>query len=1551
MLEHEYAQQLEGVFDIRLDGTVATEPGEHLDTAQRVLRTKLVMAVEHHRAGGMANSSSVVTYLREAAFTALNRFVAIKMLEARELVQECVSQGDQSAGFKEFIGLAPGLAQLPDRGYRLYIESLFDELAIHLRVLFSRRDPGSLLWPRRACLTGLIATLNAPDLADVWAEDETIGWVYQYYNGEAERKAMRAESVAPRNSRELAVRNQFFTPRYVVEFLTDNTLGRLWYEMTQGQTRLKSLCRYLVRRPREIFLKHGESPPESTGASKTPSLKRLSKEELLREPVHIPHRAHKDPRDIKLLDPACGSMHFGLYAFDLFAVIYDEAWDIADSQDKTSEYTEAFAPFVRFAASFSDKAAFLREVPRLIIEHNIHGIDIDPRAMQIAGLSLWLRAQRAWHQVDVRPTDRARITRSNVVCAEPMPGDKDLLSEFVEKQFPPSARTAFSFLLNNIFDCMTIAGDAGSLLRIEHDILAIITHARAVAVSQSAPRQIPLFPSQESTDQPEFNLSGLNDDEFWGAAEQQLYHALGAFADQAGNGEGFQRSLFVDDAAQGIAFIDLCRRRYDVVVTNPPFGEFVETVKQYAEDRFNDSGEDIDAAFVARGHEFLGPNGKMGVIANRTQFFKGVLRRWRLRLFARKARLDVAVDLGYGVLDGAVVEAAAYILDLDANARIPSVYVRALDAVEKDRRLAEAIDNGMAQGRDSIVFIQQSDFFEEIPGKRLAYWITPTFARAFTSFPALEGYKGLARQGLASADNFRFLRLVWEVPCKSLFGSDSAAKRGRVWANFAKGGEYSPYFQDLHLVIKFHGGGTELEAFPGSVLRNPGFFFKEALTYSERTASGFSPRALPAGCIFDSKGPIVAARVRSDLPALLGVLMSRVWATFLEFFVAAGDSSVSGTAARQYTQSIVGSVPLAEFGEDEWRSVGEFATLAWECQYRKDLRNECSRYFVAPLPVGALDEIALSLQSLSEACIRETEELDLSILSASAAIETTVREAYALDQQTFSDIDREFGAHALTLPKKAVDRQEFSRLYEMDEDDLIAEVSSTSGRRRATTKRSYFADRRLELLSLHFGCSADVLVELRRRLELGWRREAYKIAEGAISYAVGCAFGRWDIRYATGERARPGVPNPFAPLSVCPPGMLRGKDGLPFSPEFGVRLRTDCHYALDVAWDGILVDDPEHPLDIERVVQAALGVLWGDRADAIERESCEALGVGSLREWFRHPLKFFDSHLKRYSKSRRFAPIYWPVSSPGGSYTVWLYFHRFSKETLYRAQELVQGKIDYEERKLAGMEMDLASEAAAKRRRLVAAQEDLVTEVLILRRELARVALLWDPDLNDGVILNCGPLWRMIHHKPWQKAVRAKWDGLIAGTYDWAHLAMHLWPERVVWKCAKDRSLAIAHDLQEVFWQRDSDGRWQPRKVDRAEVDELVKRRTSTAVRDALKGLLDASGTATEGLSRRKLGRATGTTERTASMRQKSTTKDPMASDRSSLAAGSGLLNEVKQAISANRDGASKADVIHATGITAAQWTRSIKALLADGTVTQIGERRGARYHLRRAGG
>ena len=186
-----------------------------------------------------------------------------------------------------------------------------------------------------------------------------------------------------------------------------------------------------------------------------------------------------------MLDPACGSMHFGLYAFDLYESIYDEAWELEERLGpKRSAASDGMAALHE---TYPDKAAFLRDVPRLIIERNIHGIDIDPRAVQIAGLSLWLRAQQSWQAQGSRQTPAA-IARSNIVCAEPMPGDRALLEEFLKSlrddrleslirrvldvranqvRATPTMADALCDLVRTVWKEMALAGEAGSLLKIE----------------------------------------------------------------------------------------------------------------------------------------------------------------------------------------------------------------------------------------------------------------------------------------------------------------------------------------------------------------------------------------------------------------------------------------------------------------------------------------------------------------------------------------------------------------------------------------------------------------------------------------------------------------------------------------------------------------------------------------------------------------------------------------------------------------------------------------------------------------------------------------------------------------------------------------------------------------------------------------------------------------------------------------------------------------------------------------------------------------------------
>jgi hypothetical protein len=398
-----------------------------------------------------------------------------------------------------------------------------------------------------------------------------------------------------------------------------------------------------------------------------------SQEDLLKQPVHIPHRPLKDPRTILMLDPACGSMHFGLYAFDLFEVIYDEAWAL---EEKLGPDALSRPPGMKsLHDTYAGKDAFLKDVPRLIIECNIHGIDIDPRAAQIAGLALWLRAQKAWQRLGLAPAERPTIKRSNIVCAEPMPGEKELLREFVEREFPAAERAVCLRLLEAIFDKMQLAGEAGSLLKIEEEIRSAIEDARDAwqKLGTKPPELFTTRQLNQLSTAPELTgleqaVSSLTTDarhlttDFWERIEERIYAALRDYAEQAENGGGFQRRLFAEDAARGFAFIDVCRKRYVVVLMNPPFGDWSTQFRNQGKIGYPNSHNDILAAFVERGGLLLEPTGRIGAITNRTCFFLSSFTKWRDNIMLRVLRPDLLVDLGLGVMDDAMVEAAAYVL-------------------------------------------------------------------------------------------------------------------------------------------------------------------------------------------------------------------------------------------------------------------------------------------------------------------------------------------------------------------------------------------------------------------------------------------------------------------------------------------------------------------------------------------------------------------------------------------------------------------------------------------------------------------------------------------------------------------------------------------------------------------------------------------------------------------------------------------------------------------------------------------------------------------------
>ncbi|MDY6876097.1 MAG: hypothetical protein SWK90_07860 [Chloroflexota bacterium] len=307
--------------------------------------------------------------------------------------------------------------------------------------------------------------------------------------------------------------------------------------------------------------------------------------------------------------------------------------------------------------------------------------------------------------------------------------------------------------------------------------------------------------------------------------------------------------------------------------------------------------------------------------------------------------------------------------------------------------------------------------------------------------------------------------------------------------------------------------------------------------------------------------------------------------------------------------------------------------------------------------------------------------------------------------------------------------------------------------------------------------------------------------QNLLMWCVGVAFGRWDVRFALDPTLLPALQEPFDPLPRCAPGALVSTDGLPpanvdaIAPEAWLRTRQNVldipslpfphphtSYSLPIAWDGILVDDSTHPSDIVARVRGVLSLLWGDRAGAIEREACEILGFDSLRDYFRDPRKgFFPFHIKRYSKSRRKAPIYWLLQSEKRNYGIWLYIHRLRPDGLFVAgRDYADAKVALEQVRLeelrAGLEA-LDGSTRRRREREIERQQKLVVEVTEFRDRLDRVALLkLPPDLNDGVVISIASLWELV---PWKEAQRT-WEKLVAGEYPWSTMAQQMQKQGLV---------------------------------------------------------------------------------------------------------------------------------------------------------------------------
>ncbi len=651
---------------------------------------------------------------------------------------------------------------------------------------------------------------------------------------------------------------------------------------------------------------------------------------------------------------------------------------------------------------------------------------------------------------------------------------------------------------------------------------------------------------------------------------------------------------------------------------------------------------------------------------------------------------------------------------------------------EKGSLLEAAVD-ALSRGENHPAVFQISPaVFRRLPGSPFCYWPTFRVLRVFERFPKFESEKRMVRCGMGTLDDFRFLRSWWEIAPKVIGNSLQATLDGQGFVPYAKGGSASPFWSPIPMVVNYKCDGREVKSFVEQKV-------------------GSASRKIQAQGFYFRAGLSFGRRIRRLSPACLpaGAIFSdgsnavffgetseaTLW-RYLGFLNTRVVRAMFTMCApvRKMEVGYLQRMPVPELGTQH-AVFEQLAKRGFSAAFSLSSVDERTHGFLVPFPHAIEPET--TILTLASKLTETYADILRQLHDVEQDMEAIAEKAFGLSKE---DVDSATPPTAATAPHDVVSDDEDS-----DADDTLASRGSAA------------------------------------------------FTDSLLSYALGCAHGRWDIRFATGEHPAPGLPDPFEPLPVCPPGMLQNPQGLPVEPG-----DVPDSYPLRISWSGILVDDESQCEDIERSVREVLRVIWPERADAIEQEACEILGVRSLGEYFRKPAQFFAEHLKRYSKSRRQAPIYWPLSTPSGRYTLWIYYHRLSDQTLYTCvNDFVEPKL-----KQVAAEIQRFQTAEGRGRKADKEYEELTQlelELKDFRDELLRLAKFWKPNLNDGVQITAAPLWKLFQHRPWQKKLKETWESLEAGEYDWAHLAYSIWPDRVREKCKTDKSLAIAHGLEELY--------------------------------------------------------------------------------------------------------------------------------------------------------
>ena len=752
-------------------------PGETLSDEQQPKRRVLDTIIATHQAAMGNYAEARKEAIKECVFTLFNRLAAVKVMEDRELFPEVIRRraehGNLSYSHKMWLEEHPEERAAERMGLKNFLRDKFAELFDDFGIPLFKADHPYAILPTADELDEIITAFNSIELdeqcgEDIWKGDDILGWMYENFN--AVEKVQLKESGEKIEYDKVFLQSQIYTPQWVVKFLVDNTLGKQYLEMYPDS-------RFMI--------------DEETG--KTKYLIANAPKQQVRHPKE------NGVLDIKLIDPACGSGNFLIYAFSVFYDMYVDQME-------------------NYGADFNR-----RDIPKLIVEHNLYGVDLDERAVQITQIALFIKAMQLKGRRGKMPT------YCNVVSSHFSLPDYETIEatfEMGDAHWDEKQREVIKDIWNDLCN----AHKYGSLLRLKEKIEA-------------------MMPKQERSLFYDYQIH-----DFFSFKNQAIEMLRKQVQLWGGEGSNAYSLSLVNDA---MTFLDILTTSFDVAVANPPYtdsSDFGPELKEFAEANYKKPMKfniNLYACFIKRCCELTDELGKVGMVNPPTFMYIKTFEDAR-KYMVEKTHISLFVEWGYlGMFSpSARVDSAFFVLDKNKS-KEDSLFIKLNDLYEMKRKKVlfdSYADYCNGQPNDRVYLLPQ-DKLKAIKSWPFIYWISDEFREKFRS-QILDDVIYI-KAGLQTGDNNKYLRFLWEVDPNTIskFKTDS-----KKWKFFAKGGPYEKWYGNMWLLIDWDNNGEKLRKQHGAVLRNSSFYFQEGITFSGRGSKGISFRYLESNCIFDVGG-------------------------------------------------------------------------------------------------------------------------------------------------------------------------------------------------------------------------------------------------------------------------------------------------------------------------------------------------------------------------------------------------------------------------------------------------------------------------------------------------------------------------------------------------------------------------------------------------------------------------------------------------------------------------------------------------------------------------